>query len=240
MRLFFFFYLVFLTLSTNAQLIRGKVIDRQSGKPLSNIIIKMRYSQTASGPNGEFMIIPSKQDTIYFSGFGYATYPLIYRDDNPKEVLIQMVESGINLDEVAIFSKRNHKADSLQLRKEYAKEFNYKPPGLKSIFVPVSPGQKRMPFEFVSLNLGGVISLLTQKYSKASKFKKRLLKDESLSYIDSRFSQDRIVQLTKLSGDSLYLFIEKYQPQKETLISWSDYELMTYIKSSYKEFKDYR
>ncbi|SHH06630.1 carboxypeptidase-like regulatory domain-containing protein [Pedobacter caeni] len=223
--------------AVQGQVIRGKVIDKESKRPIPNILIRIRYGKTTTGNNGEFALIPSKNDTLRFSGFNYAPYQLFYTAGLKTEFLIEMTEQAFSLNEVAIFSKRNHKEDSLKLRKEYARNFNYKQPGLKDVFVPVSGSRKVLPFEMVSLDLIGLARLLTRKNNKDNKFKRKLLQDESLAYVDSRFSTELVGNLTRLEGDSLYLFMDKYRPAKDSLLRMSDYQLMMSVKSNLRKFK---
>lgn len=223
--------------TVQAQVIRGKVIDQESKRPLPNILIRIKYGKTTTGSNGEFALIPSKNDTLHFSGFNYAPYQLVYTAGLKTEFLIEMKEQALSLNEVAIFSKRNHKEDSLKLRKEYARNFNYRQPGLKDVFVPVSGSRKILPFEMVTLDVLGLARLLTRKNNKDNKFKRKLLLEESSAYVDSRFSTDLVGNLTRLEGDSLYLFMDRYRPAKDSLLRMSDYQLMMSVKSSLQKFK---
>ncbi|WP_316745670.1 carboxypeptidase-like regulatory domain-containing protein [Pedobacter gandavensis] len=225
------------------KLIRGRVIDQDTKRPIPNIRIKMRSGRTVTGNNGEFSMMPEKLDTLKFSGFNYLPLTLPYAAGMKTELLIELRESQIGLQEVAIVAKRNHKKDSLQKRKEYASVFNYKASGWKSVFVPVSSHNPRLPFEFVSLNIGGLVSLLTSKNNKQNKFRKKLLRDESAAYVNSRYNEELVAGLstgngrTALSGDSLYLFLNTYRPPKDSLLQMTNYQLLIYLKSKLIVFR---
>lgn len=248
----FIFLLVLLSVSQDQvlaqdqhvpQLIRGRVIDQDTKRPITNISIKMRYGRTVTGNNGEFSMMPSKLDTLRFSGFNYFPFILPYSAGMKTELLIELKEGQVALQEVKIVAKRNHKQDSLQLRKEYHGAFNYKAPGWKTIFIPVSSNNPRLPFEFVTLNLGGLISVLSSKNNKQNKFRKKLLRDESTAYVNSRFSEDQVGRLSTgngrkaLTGDSLYQFLDIYRPSKDSLLQMTNYELMIYLKLKLKTYR---
>src|SRR5690606_35689579 len=88
----------------------------------------------------------------------------------------------------------------------------------------------------VSVNLLSVISLIGKNKDPKSKLKKKLLKLENENYIDHIFSKEKVRSITSLQGDSLQIFIEKYRPSTGMVSQMTDYELLLYIKRSYKDF----
>ena len=147
----------------------------------------------------------------------------------------------IQLDEVQIRMRRNYKKDSLALRTEYAKVFNYKAPGLKDLLISKNRVAKSFyPVNSTSsiagLNVLALLPLLWQNKVPASKLKKRLLKEEEYHFVDQSFSKEKILSLTPLKGDSLIRFTEYYRPASAAARKMNDYEMMLYIKKSYQDF----
>ena len=108
MKLNLFTLLVFLLfhIPLSAQILKGKVIDAETPKPLSfvNIGIKGTSYGTASNSSGDFVInVPErfKNSTLQFSCIGYETKSLSVREVlRQKEVRLQ--PSVIPLDEVTV------------------------------------------------------------------------------------------------------------------------------------------
>ena len=79
-------------------------------------------------------------------------------------------------------------------------------------------------------------NLLTKGRSSISKLQKVQLKDEEMNYINNRFNAKKIASITKLEGDSLQSFIQKYKPSAIEVKKMNDYQLLIYVKKSYTEF----
>nr|WP_294873304.1 hypothetical protein [uncultured Pedobacter sp.] len=236
LRISIFLFFMLLYLDVSAQLIKGKIIDMQTERPLGGISIQLKYTKKMSGVTGDFSLIASVTDTVWFSGLGYERRYVLVKDWKPPIMTIALTPTSLDLEEVVIFGQRNHKADSLKLRKDFAREFNYKPIGIKDVFI--NSYQPRGRFEFVKIDVLQLVRLLGRKNDIQNKLKKRLYEDEKQAYIDSRFGRSFVSSLTKLEGDSLDLFIEQYRPYKEELLELSDYNLMLKIKSDLKVFKE--
>lgn len=231
-----FLLFMLLSLCVSGQLIKGKVVDAQTERPLEGILIQFNHTQKMSSTTGDFTLIVSTTDTIWFSGLGYDRKYVLVKDWKLPLMTVFLNPTSINLKEVVISGQRDHKADSLKLRKDFAKEFNYRPIRFKDVFI--NSYQPRGRFEFVKIDVLQLARLLGRKNDVQNKLKKRLHEDEKQAYIDSRFGRSFISSLTKLEGDSLDLFIEQYRPTKEELLGVSDYNLMLKIKSDLKAFKE--
>lgn len=231
-----FLLFMLLSLCVSGQLIKGKVVDAQTERPLEGILIQLNHTQKMSGPKGDFMLIVSATDTIWFSGLGYDRKYVLVKDWKLPLMTVLLNPTSINLKEVVISGQRDHKADSLKLRKDFAKEFSYQPIRFKDVFI--NSYQPRGRFEFVKIDVLKLARLLGRKNDVQNKLKIRLHEDEKQAYIDSRFGRSFISSLTKLEGDSLDLFLEQYRPTKEELLGVSDYNLILKIKSDLKAFKE--
>lgn len=233
---FIFLFFMLLSSCVSAQLIKGKVIDAQTERPLEGISIHLKYLSKISSSTGDFTLIASTTDTVWFSGIGYEKKYVLVKDWKLPVMTIALKPASLDLEEVVIFGQRNHKADSLRLRKDFAREFNYKPVKFRDIFI--NSYQPRGRFEFVKIDVLQLARLFGRKNDVQNKLKKRLHEDEKQAYIDSRFGRPLVSSLTKLENDSLDLFIEQYRPTKEELLELSDYNLMMKIKADLKAFKE--
>lgn len=138
------------------------------------------------------------------------------------------------LKEVRITAERNHKKDSIELRNEYRKVFNYQPPKVKDAFVaPPS----NVPFTFVSIDLLRLISALNKKSDPTYKLKKVILQDEEASYVTTRFNRGFVSRTTGLTDDSLNTFMDKYYPATNWANKATDYDIIVYVKTKVAEFR---
>jgi hypothetical protein len=133
-----------------------------------------------------------------------------------------------------IRANRDHKKDSINLRKDYANVFNYQPKKLSDAFVP---RPSNVPFAFVNIDLLTVLSAITKKSDRTYKLKNALLKDEQADYVATRFNRGLVTRVTGLKRDSLNTFIDKYYPTVEWVKKKSDYDIIQYIKAKAGDFR---
>ena len=88
----------------------------------------------------------------------------------------------------------------------------------------------------MSVNVLAVASLLSKNKDHTTKLQQILLNDEETTYVDRRFSKEKITSLTNLKGDSLLDFMADYRPAIKAIKKMTDYDLIKYIRSSYREF----
>jgi hypothetical protein len=231
----------------SAQQISGTVLDFDSKAPIYQVKIRCGKESTFTDVNGNFSIPTGrKADTLQISKEGYKQIQYLTTENNRKDKLIlQLSRLGISLREVQIRAQERYKADSIRMRKDFSKAFNYKGPGFQELFMARS-GENRKSLirdpnsnstaSIVHVNLLQLGSLLSRNKNSSAKLKKQLLEDEQTKAADQRFSKARIAATTTLSGDSLLLFMNTYRPTPTELQNQSDYELMLYIKRCYSEF----
>ena len=159
------------------------------------------------------------------------------KDLKPDHIIIRLKQVPVMLKDVVIRANRDHKKDSINLRRDYARVFNYQPPKLTDAFItPPS----NVPFAFVSIDLLTVLSALTKNNDPAYKLKKELLRDEQADYAATRFNRGLVTRVSGLKGDSLNLFMDKYYPPVNWVMKSSDYDIVLYIKSKLTDFKKAR
>lgn len=152
----------------------------------------------------------------------------------------------ILLDEIIVTSKKDYLTDSLSLRKQYASLFNPKNPSWKDFFSSNNYFDKApLPYNratnttssIISLNVLSLINFLGKNKSPETKLQKQLMHEEQVRYLDHVFSSERIQKTTGLQGDSLSFFIQRYRPSKEEIIKMSEYDILSYIKESFKSYQ---
>lgn len=126
---------------------------------------------------------------------------------------------------------RNYKMDSLQNRKDYAKVFDYRKPGISINRAPYSgqPG--------VGIDLNQLIGMFQfKKNRRMLAFQQRLITEEQEKFIDHRFTKALVRKITNTTGERQADFMKKYRPSYEFLTIASDYELAEYIKLAWENY----
>lgn len=114
-----------------AQQLNGVVLDKLSHKPVEYATIRTDKYVTLTSIEGKFSLYNIRfNDTVSITCVGYA--PCTYNVYNIHTDTIYIEPALIQLGDVHIRT-RNYKADSLSLRKEFAKSFNYKKPALRDL-----------------------------------------------------------------------------------------------------------
>jgi hypothetical protein len=134
----------------------------------------------------------------------------------------------------SIFIKpRSYILDSLSNRKDYARIFNYKKPGISSSLNNI-PGAVS-----AGLDLAELISMFNyKKIRRTLSFQNRLLQEEQDKYINHRYSKSLVRQLTKLTSPELEVFMEKYKPPYDVVLRLNELELGQYVVDSYRRYQN--
>ncbi|MDB5030667.1 hypothetical protein [Mucilaginibacter sp.] len=222
----------------SAQQLNGTALDLITKLPVTNAALVSKRGVGFTSSTGSFSLnYAPVGDTITITHIGYKTYKFgVGSGLIPTTIYLQSV--NILLNEVSIRGIRNYKKDSADNRREFARIFNYKAPGAKSIFVNRSPyvntGRPNNTSELVGIDVFQLASLF--KKNKTTTLQKALIRDEQDGFIFSMFSKEKIQALTPLKGDSLQEFMVRYSPSVSQARTMTTYDMMIYIKRSYADF----
>ena len=243
MQRFIFFILLFLLLHSTVQaqsvLVSGTVYDISGRRPVEAVIVHTNNNMSTTDSLGRYIINVKAKDSIWFSLFGKNTqkYTLDTIEDK-RNFNIMIHVNGIDLPEVRV-RNNNYRLDSMQNRYDYAKYFNYQPPGLKlannSTLINPSGGLS------IGFDLVEMINMFRFKRNRNLGFlQKRLISQEQEKYINYRFTKRFVQKITHLEGDNLVQFIDYCKPSYEVLGLLNDLELGYYIQQKYLAFKTSR
>jgi len=216
-------------------------LDKFSHKPLEYATIHAGQYTTSTAIDGKFSLYNMRfGDTIRVTHVGYV--PFTYTIYNIHTDTIYIEPAFVQLETVYVRS-RNYKADSLTLRKEFAKSFNYQKPAVKDFlknnlptYIPDHGPAINSGNDVGGLNLLAVASLFGRNKTSQARLQQQLQDDEEANYIDHRFSKSKVEVITHMQGDSLQDFMNAYRPNKVQLKQMTDYDVLLYIKTSYTDF----
>lgn len=185
---------------------------------------------TATDSNGNYMIIVPEGDSIWFSYLNKATPKFaVSTIINPNGFDIALHVPVTELREVRVMPK-NYRLDSIQNRRDYAKAFDFRKPGLK-LNAPAS-GQFG-----VGVDLDELINVFRfQRNKRMLAFQQRLVQEEQDKSIDHRFTKALVKKITHAEGDKLDDFMKRYRPSFEFISVATDYELAEYIKLAWQQY----
>ena len=211
--------------------IKGTVNDSTRNYPLELVsVISTSGKGTVTNAEGVYEIEVGEKDSIWFSYLGKPTvkFPVL-KIANPFGFDISLKVNVTVLKEVKI-RPRNYKQDSAQNRIDYAKIFNYKKPGLKTVTPQYGVG--------AGFDLDEIINMFRFKRNRSMlSFQKRLLEEEREKSVTHRFNKALVRRLTLLDGAELDSFMRVFRPSYEFTMSTGDYDFQQYIKTAHARFK---
>ncbi len=205
----------------------GTIYYKQTDSVLSgiNVTNNTQWVTSTSDRKGKYSIPAKEGDMIIFSGTGMqrdtitVTFSMLLTQHNAE-----MKEMFVSLRGVTVTG--SYKADSLDRRNEYRNVFE----NTKNI-----TGGNR-PTDGVGISLSP-FSYFSSRAKAQRKLKRKLLNEERESYIDFSFPEPFVASLTKLSGDSLRLFMYQYRPDYDFCRKTDRQGMIIYINDSLKEFR---
>jgi hypothetical protein len=239
--LLLFFLLTSATFSSvKAQMrtISGVVYDISGRRPIEAVLVFSKFSRTQTDSLGRYLITIQAKDSITFSLFGKNTKKFgLDEIEDLSNFNIMIHVTGVDLPEVTVRNSY-YRYDSIQNRMDYAKYFNYEPPGLK-----LSNQQNLFGNGGVSIgfDLNEMINMFRFKRNRNLQFlQNRLIRQEQDKYINYRFTKRFVQKLTKLDGPRLDVFMEYCKPSYPTLALLNDLELGYFIQQKFIQFKQGR
>jgi CarboxypepD_reg-like domain len=211
-----------LSFSTSAQVLKGVITDSKTGKPLSPVTITNLNTQqsTYNGEDGRYTIEAKSGDRIAFSYVGYKneehTSPAAI---DAASLDIKLEPTSYQLQQVNIYNKQltQYQKDSIERMETYKLPLNYQHAGIMS---PASL----------------VAEQFSRKAKQTFKFQKEYPKLEMEHFIDTRYTSDLVISLTKLTGDSVGNFMNTYPMDYDFSRTASDLEIKMWIKFNYKQY----
>lgn len=210
-----------------AQTVQGNIQGRDS-LPLAGVFIQNIHSKVYSVSNGDgyFSISAGPLDTLLFKAAGYL--PISFRAISLPHILY-MRPQIVQLAGVEIV-KKSHREDSMALREEFGKNFNFRRPKFFEVVTILPTG--------IGLNIHKFYQALRLKHNKQQiTFRGRLQQYEQEQYVAQFFTPELVTRYTGLEGDSLTMFMARNQPTYQFMKDASQYDLLLHIKRSAEQFR---
>lgn len=214
-------------LSANAQTVRGNIMGKDS-LPLPGVFIQNIHTKVYSVSNGDgyFSISAGPLDTLLFRAAGHL--PISFRAISLPGLLYMRPEI-IQLAGVEIVRK-TYREDSIALREDFRKNFNFRRPKIQEVLVIMPTG--------IGVNIFQLYKALSFKNNKRQlTFKRRLQEFEQEKYVTRFFTPELVTKYSGLQGDSLQKFMLLHPPTFQFIKDASTYDLLLYIKQAAERFR---
>ena len=227
--------LFYIQSEAQAVTIQGTVYDISGRRPIESVMVYSSANHAVTDSMGRYIITVKPKDSIWFSLFGKNTqkYPIDTVEDL-RNFNIMIHVTGFDLPEVRVRNSY-YKLDSIQNRNDYAKYFNYQPPGLKLSSSQNLIGPNGLTIGF---DLDEIINSFRFKRNRNLQFlQNRLISQEQEKYVNYRFTKVFVKKLTHIEGDELTKFMDYCRPDYAVLALLNDLELGLYIEKKYAVYK---
>jgi hypothetical protein len=230
--------LAFSSVKAQMRTISGVVYDISGRRPIEAVMVYSKFSRTQTDSLGRYLITIPAMDSLTFALFGKSTQKFAIAEiEDLSNFNIMIHVSGVDLPEVTVRNSY-YKYDSIQNRMDYAKYFNYEPPGLKLSNQQNVFGNGGLTIGF---DVNEIINMFRFKRARNLQFlQNRLIYQEQEKYINYRFTRRFVQKLTKLDGPRLDVFMDYCKPSYPTLALLNDLELGYFIQQKLIQFKQGR
>lgn len=218
-------------LQTHAQRTIQGTIFREDTIPVAGVTVLNKRTQNAitSNEQGYYQLSAHNGDTLLLKALGFI--PLLYVVSKDRTTVTHQLQSQpLELKAVNII-QYNHLRDSLRLRQEFRREFDFHRPRWNEVIVSAGP--------LIAVNINQLYKAVSfRKNRKKEKFRKILLDKEKENLVEQKFNSSLVQRLTGMDGDSLAQFMLRYQPSYEFVRAISDYDLYVYIRQQYDKYRE--
>lgn len=203
--------------------VRGIVVEASNGTRVAQAnITNKRTQQTAvSGYTGEFQITAAVGDSLVISKMGYKTVATEIK--TLSDILINFHPDAIQIETVTVehLSKEAELEDIMDGYRKQGVYFEGKPAALEYIFNPITALYERFG----------------RTPQNARRFREHMQWELGETAVDRLFNQTRVQELTGLQGQDLLNFMRWYRPSHEKIANWGEYDIMSYIQTSFRQFE---
>ncbi|GAA0871943.1 carboxypeptidase-like regulatory domain-containing protein [Gangjinia marincola] len=242
--LFTFFFIAALHAQTEAEVIKGTVLNGTDDTPLNNVnIINLNAVKgTISDEEGKFEIRATPNDTLYFSYLGFEPIQVKVTNDWTKygEVKIKMTEVGIALEEVEIKPVKltgylEIDAKNIPIYENY----RYSISGLNTGYEggPDQPGAITKVIKSIFNPADFLYNTFGKRGKQMRKLRKMKEDDEIRNLLQSKYDRQTLsalLQITKVDIDEI---LRRCSYSDDFIKTANDLQLLDAISGCYEDYK---
>ncbi|MCC7028970.1 MAG: carboxypeptidase-like regulatory domain-containing protein [Chitinophagaceae bacterium] len=223
MKKLFILFLLFFSVSVNAQVLyKGFVYDSVSKATMRMVRVENITTHEGTYTNNvgyfevdakdgdyiEFSFVSYKNKVVKVSGADFSTYASIFLKSAPIKLKGVTIRKG----------PTQYQQDSARRASIYQDVLEYEQQ--KSVMSPVTT----------------VYQKFSKKHRNTRKFKNQIVNMEFQNFIDSRYTKELVMTLTKLPEEEVQPFINAYPMEYQFARTASDLEIKMWIKYNFQEY----
>lgn len=208
--------------------VQGIVFDKDTKERIARVsIINLTSGQSYYDDfKGEFNVAASPGDKLVFIKEYYFNDTVLVKNNN--NIIVYLPRNSIMLHEVTIRDSLHTPMQRLlATRREYSKAY-----GSSAFSNPFSV----VPGGGAGFNLDALYNSLSRSGRNAAHLQGLIQEDYQQNVIDYRFNRSYVGNITKLKGNDLNEFMIRYRPSYYTVTSDTEYEFISYIRTSLRRF----
>ena len=208
--------------------IQGIVFDKDTKQRITRVYIFNTRASKGFYNNikGEFRTTAQKGDVLVAALQGYAVDTAGVGASNT--IIFYLKRTSIYLREVTVTDTIKSPKKILQENKTAYKDAYVK--GNKGDMLNIGQGG-------VGLSITSIYNLLSRQGRNARRLQEIIAQDYRESLIDYKYSKSLVNSATNLTGEPLIDFMQQFRPSYYFILEANDYELISFIKSSYQKYK---
>ncbi|MET0635724.1 MAG: hypothetical protein ABWZ25_06830 [Chitinophagaceae bacterium] len=208
--------------------LKGHIRSRQTELPMENVLVQNLETKkiTLSNNIGHYIIPASEGDTVVFSITAYVpdtvvvTFGLLITNYDPDLEMNMISLKGVTV-------RNSYQLDSINRRQSYNE--------LKGSMRGIT-GNNR-PTDGVGVSISP-LSFFSYRAKQKRVAARRIENREKEFYIDDKFPVTTVGRLTKLTGDSLNLFMYMYRPTYKQARKMDHDDLIEYVSDKLILFRN--
>jgi hypothetical protein len=225
--LFVLFSLISTGVFAQEKSLDGIAFDRNSKERIAQVNIRNVATGKAMYNNlkGEFVINAQIGDKLIFTKLNYRPDTITVQNYTSLAVYIQPL--SIQLREVTIHDTLATPEQQLEATKR-----NY-----PNIYGSIANTDLlSVGADGAGLSIDGLYNMFSRSGRNAAHLRENIQQDYYQNVIDYRFNKTMVGRITGLKDGQLADFMQKYRPGYYTVITASDYDFITYIKSNLRRY----
>lgn len=171
---------------------------------------------------GSFTIKAAIGDTLEFAKNDYTPLKILVNNAADMVVFIQAV---VHLKQVDVVGQTKQQEVN-SIMDDYRKKGVY-------------AGGKPSALSVINSPLNGLYSLFGKDPKNARHFAAMSQRDLEAAQDSRKYNKMVVKRVTNMPDDEIPRFMEAYTPSHEDLLKWGDYEVIEYIRRSYKSYKEF-
>lgn len=208
--------------------VEGIVFDKDTKERIARVgIINVTTGESFyNNLKGEFSIKAKPGDKLVFAKLYYLNDTITVK--NYDNLAIYLPRNSIMLREVTI---RDTLATPMQRLMDARRTYN-KAYGSNAYSDPFST----TPGGGAGISIDAIYNALSRSGRNARHLQGLIQQDYEQDVIDHRFNRAYVANITSLKGDELSEFMKRYRPSYFTVSADTEYEFITYIRTSLRHF----